>query len=502
MLKINSIFYSLQGEGIQIGQPMLFIRLSGCNIRCDWCLTKNININTPKGVKKIHEIKKNDLILSYNIEEKKIEPVKVLRSLKHGVNEIIKISFFTGGPLYTTEEHPFYCNGKWKKAIDLKINDEIYQIKHNTHMFFNNPMKNPEIAKQVGIKISKTTKGRKHSAIHNMRVQIAKAKNPTRLFGEKNGNWHGGIANKKPHRNERLWKELKVRVYKRDNYSCQMCGATSDLVCHHVDYNNENNKIENLVTLCRKCNSSINHGRYNFDFKVSNGRKIKLIERINFRTNPKAYVRLSNNKRNQINVYNLEVEKNNNYFANGLLVHNCDTTYHNQGEYWKLSDLRKEIITKYDTVKTIFLTGGEPLFQDILPLVKMLKKLKKNVIVQTNGTFYNKKVFDLVDFISIDFKPPSAKVVIEPHLIFSILKLYHEKIQVKFVIDDMNDLLFFDRQIDYIYKKIPIILQPCSELKKINMICDYILSDNRYNLWDIRILPQLQRIIWGSEKNK
>ncbi len=39
-MKINEIFYSLQGEGTQIGLPTVFIRTSGCNLRCDWCDTK------------------------------------------------------------------------------------------------------------------------------------------------------------------------------------------------------------------------------------------------------------------------------------------------------------------------------------------------------------------------------------------------------------------------------------------------------------------------------
>lgn len=39
-LKINEIFYSLQGEGLRQGEPTLFIRLSGCNLNCTFCDTK------------------------------------------------------------------------------------------------------------------------------------------------------------------------------------------------------------------------------------------------------------------------------------------------------------------------------------------------------------------------------------------------------------------------------------------------------------------------------
>lgn len=39
-LKISEIFYSLQGESITIGIPTLFIRLTGCPLRCRYCDTE------------------------------------------------------------------------------------------------------------------------------------------------------------------------------------------------------------------------------------------------------------------------------------------------------------------------------------------------------------------------------------------------------------------------------------------------------------------------------
>jgi len=39
-LRVNEIFYSLQGEGFLAGVPSIFIRLAGCPLRCRWCDTK------------------------------------------------------------------------------------------------------------------------------------------------------------------------------------------------------------------------------------------------------------------------------------------------------------------------------------------------------------------------------------------------------------------------------------------------------------------------------
>ena len=40
MLKINSIFYTIQGEGSHVGTPAIFIRLSDCNLACSFCDTE------------------------------------------------------------------------------------------------------------------------------------------------------------------------------------------------------------------------------------------------------------------------------------------------------------------------------------------------------------------------------------------------------------------------------------------------------------------------------
>jgi 5-methylcytosine-specific restriction endonuclease McrA len=54
-------------------------------------------------------------------------------------------------------------------------------------------------------------------------------------------------------------------VLSRDNYCCQNCGNTKQLVIHHKDEvswhntSKPNNNLDNLVTLCRSCHTTLHN---------------------------------------------------------------------------------------------------------------------------------------------------------------------------------------------------------------------------------------------------
>jgi len=65
-LKIAELFYSLQGEGALVGVPSVFIRTSGCNLRCQWCDTPYTSWQ-PEG---------NELEIQQILDEVKAHPAR------------------------------------------------------------------------------------------------------------------------------------------------------------------------------------------------------------------------------------------------------------------------------------------------------------------------------------------------------------------------------------------------------------------------------------------
>lgn len=82
--------------------------------------------------------------------------------------------------------------------------------------------------------------------------------NDPRLIGENNPRWKGGYE---PYYGPD-WRGQRRRALKRDDHTCQFCGTTENErehdVHHKISYRIcKNNKLDNLVTLCRSCHTKV-----------------------------------------------------------------------------------------------------------------------------------------------------------------------------------------------------------------------------------------------------
>jgi hypothetical protein len=88
----------------------------------------------------------------------------------------------------------------------------------------------------------------------------------TKMSGEGHPNWKGGISCE-PYCDIWLDSDFKESIKKRDNYICQNpnCwqkdGKAGVLSIHHIDYNKKSCAPENLITVCKSCNSRANKDR-------------------------------------------------------------------------------------------------------------------------------------------------------------------------------------------------------------------------------------------------
>lgn len=90
------------------------------------------------------------------------------------------------------------------------------------------------------------------------------------ITGDKTSNWQGGKARLDRHWKGYAWKYQRLKVKKRDDYTCQECGKSelqlgTPCHVHHVipfwNFTNSRkaNSMKNLITLCNSCHMRTEH---------------------------------------------------------------------------------------------------------------------------------------------------------------------------------------------------------------------------------------------------
>lgn len=148
--------------------------------------------------------------------------------------------------------------------------------------------KGRKLSEEARKKISKAGIGRKHTEESKLKMSKSSSGENGSCFGIKgknHPNWNPNLTDKdrQDKRNYPEYKEWRSNIYKRDNYTCQICGELGNILnAHHLDgYRNNPDKrilLENGVTLCKKCHNDFHHQYGNNNtkeqfiiFKANNG---------------------------------------------------------------------------------------------------------------------------------------------------------------------------------------------------------------------------------------
>lgn len=313
----------------------------------DECFPSGTKINTPNGYKNIEDIKIGDIVYSYNHTKNIIEEKKVNYLFNKQTDNLLKIKLSNGKILNCTPNHPIFVNGKYKRADEIKIGDELYEMhsmwkRNNKREFYNRPMERQNITIQANTKdiLFQSMWSYSKQQLYNTKKQNNKAtRNGGKQSNEKRECSQDCIKKterKRTQAQNTRWK-WERSDYTPRNVAERIKREWTNL-CSRISNTNQNGKrkwIPNLLQsgYCDSRQTISNRKRWLFSHVVGTSRTRQKENKI-FRTirvesieiqEQTSYRKLTRNNKGTI-VYNIGVEDNHNYFVNNILVHNCHRT--------------------------------------------------------------------------------------------------------------------------------------------------------------------------------
>lgn len=183
----------------------------------------------------------------------------------------------------------------------------------------------------------------------------------------------------------------------------------------------------------------------------------------------------------------------------------CDSTYAwKEGEMVPHPRLPATEIADRCLTDHVVITGGEPLLHDLQPLLQALGKA--HVTVETNGLRYDPSL--AVDLWSVSPKLGSSGQKPNVRALREYLR-DPDEVQFKFAVDGPADLV----EVKHLLAQLklgstPVILQPVgyptesreASCSKVASLVQMVQADPSWRLYNVRVLPQLHRLVWGDER--
>lgn len=175
----------------------------------------------------------------------------------------------------------------------------------------------------------------------------------------------------------------------------------------------------------------------------------------------------------------------------------CDTTdaRSSQGKEMSIEQLIKEI--EESKLRYVCLTGGEPLAQrETITLMNKLIDKDYFILLETSGALALEEVPCSENvMISMDIKCPSSGE--HEKMDFSNIELLSQYDQLKFVIADEKDYEYAKEIMKKYEIKAAVIMTPVGGID-LRFLAEKVVRDRL----QVRVMPQLHKLIWGNEANR
>jgi organic radical activating enzyme/5-methylcytosine-specific restriction endonuclease McrA len=439
-LQVHEVFNTIQGEGPFAGYRAIFVRLTGCMLQCWWCFGIKAGRRVPKIIfavgpnQRLDEVKEGDKLLTFD-NDFNLVTTTVTHRLTRSVTEWYEI-VIDDTTYFVTPEHPFFTARGLVRADALVVGDDIFTISPSEKISYkklgdNNPMRRPDTAAKamanrdhaaMGKAVAKSIKQKKANGTY-VPTWFRLTKQQQERFrqvvsiansGSRNGNWHQDH----PQRNYLLLK----REVRKGGYVCSACSGHKNLEVHHLDGNELNDAIDNLFVFCKSCHSKAHQRGYNFWAEGRRDGK-RLVGALSHNGARVQSIQLKQNAASPLQVYNLSCAPYNSYLVDDMWVHNCDTEWDDANDNFispeelveKINAERFLIDKTLRSPFLVVLTGGEPLRQNVEPLIGLLVQARYHVQIETAGVYwvpaFDERRFPILNGSSLE---PGCSIVCSP----------------------------------------------------------------------------------------
>lgn len=178
----------------------------------------------------------------------------------------------------------------------------------------------------------------------------------------------------------------------------------------------------------------------------------------------------------------------------------CDTKYsYDEGVMWSTRNIIKQVDSFKRTygVSLTEITGGEPMLNDLTPLItELISKKLTPVLIETNGSIALHDKGDIYNFnhvrIIMDWKCKSSGMT--DKMDYKNLDFLGEKDALKFVVKTQEDLIQVKEIIDLTPNlRAQLFISPVFGEIDMKMVVEF-MKRNKMN--NVKFFPQIHKIIW------